>query len=647
MVQRKLHREIYKANKGKKIVKICATIFFACFFIFVFSVLGLFVYYAKELPRPEKFTERQFNETTKIYDRTGEILLYKIYGEEKRTIVPFSEISRNLKNAILTAEDKNFYNHHGIDFKGTARSISVNLKLKKLSQGGSTITQQLIRSTFLTRTKTIERKIREIILTIEIERKYSKDQIFEWYLNQVPFGSNAYGAEAASQTYFKKSAKDLSIPESCVLASLIQMPSYLSPYGKHKDELLNRKDNILKRMFEQGKITDEEYKAAIETEIIFAPNITEIKAPHFTLYVKKLLLEKYSETFLKEKGLKVYTSLDWEIQEIANKVVEQGAETNVKYYNAHNAALVAIDPNTGEILAMKGCKDYFGELEPEGCIAGKDCLFEPEVNTAIYGIGRQPGSTFKPFAYVTAFKNGYTDKTIIVDERTNFGKYGTNKDYIPQNYDGFFRGPVTLRTALAQSLNVPAVKVLVYLAGIGDSIKTAKDLGLTTLNPPYGASIVLGGWEVRLLEITSAYGVFAADGLKIPPVSILKIEDNNGNIIFENKKTPQRVLGTKETRILNSILSDNKARSPMFGSNSNLYISGYDVAGKTGTTEEYKDAWTIGYSPSLVCGVWAGNNDGTVMAKKPAVTIAGHIWKNFMAQTLPLFPKQSFPEMNN
>ncbi|MCK4859838.1 MAG: transglycosylase domain-containing protein, partial [Candidatus Omnitrophica bacterium] len=456
-----------------------------------------------------------------------------------------------------------------------------------------------------------------------------------------------YGAEAASQTYFKKSAKDLSIPESCVLASLIQMPSYLSPYGKHKDELLNRKDNILKRMFEQGKITDEEYKAAIETEIIFAPNITEIKAPHFTLYVKKLLLEKYSETFLKEKGLKVYTSLDWEIQEIANKVVEQGAKTNVKYYNAHNAALVAINPNTGEILAMKGCKDYFGGLEPEGCIAGKDCLFEPKVNTAIYGIGRQPGSTFKPFAYATAFKNGYTDKTIIIDERTNFGKYGTNKDYIPQNYDGFFRGPVTLRTALAQSLNVPAVKVLVYLAGIDNSIKTAQDLGITTLNPPYGASIVLGGWEVRLLEITSAYGVFAADGLKIPPVSILKIEDNNGNIIFENKKTPQRVLGTKETRTLNNILSDNKARSPMFGSNSNLYISGYDVAGKTGTTEEYKDAWTIGYSPSLVCGVWAGNNDGTVMAKKPAVTIAGHIWKNFMLQTLPLFPKQSFPVINN
>jgi 1A family penicillin-binding protein len=645
MVQRKFHREIYKENRKKKIAKILATIFLSCVFISVLSVLSLFVYYARELPRPEKFTERQFNETTKIYDRTGEILLYKIYGEEKRTIVPFSEISDNLKNAVLTAEDKNFYSHYGIDLGGTARSVIVNLKLKKLSQGGSTITQQLIRSTFLTRTKTIERKIREIILTMEIERKYSKEQIFEWYLNQVPFGSNAYGAEAASQTYFKKSAKDLSIEESCILASLIQMPTYLSPYGEHKDELLERKNRILRKMNEQGRISDEEYKIAIKVEIIFAPNITEIKAPHFTLYVKKLLEEKYSKTFLKEKGLKVYTSLDWEIQEIADQVVKNGAEKNSKYYKAHNAALVAIHPITGEILAMKGCKDYFGELEPEGCTAGKNCLFEPKVNTAIYGIGRQPGSTFKPFAYATAFKNGYTDKTIIIDERTNFGKYGSGKNYIPRNYDGYFRGPVTLRTALAQSLNVPAVKTLVYLAGINKTIKTAQDLGITTLNPPYGASIVLGGWEVRLLEITSAYGVFAADGLKIPPVGILKIENNQGNIIFENKKTQQRVLGTKETRMLNSILSDNRARAPMFGSNSNLYIKNYDVACKTGTTEEFKDAWTIGFSPSLVCGVWVGNNDGTVMSRKPAVTIAGHIWKDFMLQTLPLFPKQNFPSI--
>ncbi|MCK4355257.1 PBP1A family penicillin-binding protein [Candidatus Parcubacteria bacterium] len=647
MVQRKFHREIYKESKKKKGAKILVKFFFSCFFIFVFSILALFVYYAKELPRPEKFTERQFNESTKIYDKTGEILLYKIYGEEKRTIVPLNEISENLKNAVIAIEDKNFYNHHGIDFKGTMRAISVNLKSKKPSQGGSTITQQLIRSTFLTRTKTIERKIREIILTIEIEKKYSKDQILEWYLNQVPFGSNAYGAEAASQTYFKKPAKDLTIEESAVLAGLIRAPSYLSPYGKNKDELLIRKNHILKKMAERNYISEEQANQAIEKEIIFAPNITEIKAPHFTLYVKKLLEEKYSESFLKEKGLKVYTSLNWNLQKIAEQVIEQGVETNVKYYNAHNAALVAIDPNTGEIMAMKGCKDYFGNVEPEGCIAGKNCLFEPEVNIAIYGIGRQPGSTFKPFAYVTAFSKGYTKNTIVVDRKTNFGKYGTNKNYIPQNYDGLFRGPVTLKTALAQSLNVPAVKVLVNLAGIGDSIKTAQNLGITTLKPPYGASIVLGGWEVRLLEITSAYGVFAADGLKIPPVSILKIEDSKGNIIFENEKTPQRVLGTKETRTLNSILSDNKARSPMFGSNSNLYIRDYQVAGKTGTTEEYKDAWTLGYTPSLVCGVWAGNNNGTVMAKKPAVTIAGHIWKNFMTQTLPLFPKQNFPPINN
>ncbi len=598
----------------------------------IFSLAGLFIYYSKDLPRPEKFSEKQFTESTNIFDKTGGVLLYKIYGEEKRTIVEFDSISEYLKQAIISAEDKNFYNHYGIDINGTARAIITNIQKRKLSQGGSTISQQLIRSTFLVRDKTIKRKIKEYILTIELERKYSKDQIFEWYLNQVPFGNNAYGAEAASQTFFKKPVSDISLEQAALLASLIQAPTSLSPYGENTEKLFARKNNILDKMAKQGYISKQEAEQTKQKQIDFAPNIIEIKAPHFTLFVKQYLETKYGEYFLKEKGLNVYTSLDWEIQQIAEQAIKKGAENNERY-NAHNAALTAINPQTGEILAMVGSKNWWGEQYPEQCISGKTCLFEPKLNATAYGIGRQPGSAFKPFAYITAFQKGYDDNTIIIDEETNFGVWG-GKEYIPKNYNDNFSGAITIRTALAQSINIPAIKVLLYLAGLDNTIQLAKDLGLTTLKPPYGPSIVLGGKEVRLLDITSAYGVFASEGLKISPVSILKITDKNGNIIEENKKIPKRILGIKETKILNDILSDNEARAPMFGSNSSLYIKDYNVSVKTGTTQEYKDAWTIGYTPSLVCGVWVGNNNNVSMAKKPSVVLASPIWKEFMIKTL-------------
>jgi len=647
MAKRIFHRKVYqnnkKLNKFKKIVKLL---------IFLFAFLGFFClsfffYYAKDLPRPEKFMEKQFIESTKIYDRTGEVLLYNIYGEEKRTIVSMEAVPEQLKQAIITAEDRNFYEHHGIDYRGVIRAILINLKLKKPAQGGSTITQQLIRSSFLTLRKSAERKIREIILTIELERKYTKDQIMEWYLNQVPFGSNAYGVEAASQTYFKKSVQDLSLEESAILASLICGPSRLSPYGQNKDRLLGRKDYILEGMAEEGYISKEEAEEAKKKEISFAPKIVEIKAPHFTIYIKSQLEREYGEEFLKENGLKVYTSLDWELQQSAEIAVEDRVKIN-EGYRAHNAALVALNPKNGEVLAMVGSKDYFGESYPEECISGKDCLFEPKVNIAVYGIGRQPGSAFKPFVYVTAFQNGYNDETTVIDEETSFGIWG-NKEYIPQNYDNKFRGEVTLREALAQSINVPSVKVLVNFCGstvqesIENGVKTAQKLGITTLRPPYGPAIVLGGWEVRLLEMTSAYGVFATEGFKVPPVTILKIENAQGKIIKENKKTPQRVLGIQETRLLNDILSDNEARAPLFGFNSSLYIPNYDTAAKTGTTQEYKDAWTIGYTPFLVCGVWAGNNDNSPTNKKPGVTLSAPIWKAFMSEVLQKFPKEDFP----
>lgn len=628
-----------KGSKFKKIF-LFLKFFFFCFLFFILCSLFLFIYYAKDFPRPEIFSERELFQSSKIYDRTGKILLYEIYGEEKRTFVPLEKIPKYLREAVIVAEDSNFYHHFGIDLKAIFRAILTDLKIGKPVYGASTIPQQLIRSTFLSLEKTGQRKIREIILAIELDRRYSKDQILEWYLNQIPFGQNAYGVEAASQTYFKKSVSEISLPEAAVLAALIKSPYRLSPYDEEgKKELLKRKDYILEKMVEEGYLEKEEAEKAKNQEINFEPRKIEIKAPYFTLWVQEILEEKYGQDFLREKGLKIYTTLDYEIQKIAEEIVEKGVEKN-KIYNAYNASLVALNPKNGEILALVGGKNYFGKQEPENCQIGKNCKFEPNFNVAIKGL-RQPGSAFKPFVYATAFEKGYDDKTIVIDEPTNFGLWG-NEYFIPQNYDGKFRGPVTLRESLAQSLNVPSVKVLLNLAGLEDSIKTAKKLGISTLNPPFGPAIVLGGWEVKLIEMVSAYGVFANNGLKVEPWPILKIEDSKGNIIFEKKETPIRVLSTKTTQLINDILSDNQARAPIFGLRSSMYFENYKVAAKTGTTENYKDGWIIGYTPSIVVGVWAGNNDSTPMKKEPGVVVAGPIFHQFLEKIFEKFPQKNF-----
>jgi len=643
MAERKFYRKTYKKNKKKRIIFWILVFFVACFVLMTFSGLGVFIYYAKDLPRPEKFTERAFIESTKIYDRSGEVLLYELYGEEKREIVSLDKISEYAKQAVIATEDANFYSHHGIDIWGILRAVKINLGLGKPTYGGSTISQQLIRSTFLTLEKSVERKVKEIILTLELERRYSKDQILEWYLNQVPMGINLYGIEAASKTYFNKPSGRLTIAETAILAASIKAPSYYSPFGKHLDNLLGRKDYVINRMAQEGYITQEEAEEAKQQELEFAKFSQTIKAPHFVLDVQEYLFETYGKNFLEKKGYKVYTTLDWELQQAAEKAIEKNIE-RINNYKAHNASLVAIDPNTGQILAMVGSVDWFGDSYPENCASGKDCQFDPKLNVATYRIGRQPGSAFKPFVYVTAFQNGYYAEDTVVDELTNFGVWG-NKEYIPQNYDGLFRGRVTLRQALSQSLNVPSIKVLLGLAGLPESIETAKKCGITTLKESasfYGPAIVLGGGEVRLIDMVSAYGVFATEGKKYPSVSILRIEDSNGNIVEQNKKTPRRVLEKESTRILNSILSDNDARAPMFGRNSQLYFPNYQVAAKTGTTNNYRDAWTIGYTPNIVAGVWVGNNDNTEMKAKPSVTIAGPIWRAFMTKALLKFPKENF-----
>lgn len=595
-------------------------------FIFLFSII-------KDFPRPEVFSETNINQNTNIYDRTGKILLSSIYGEEKRKYVHLKDVPENLKHAIIATEDANFYNHIGIDFKGMLRAVKVNLKTFSLSQGASTIHQQLIRSTFLSKDKTADRKIKEIILALELDRRYDKDQILEWYINQVPFGINIYGAEEAANTYFQKPLKEISLEEAATLAAIIQLPSYYSPYGNHLEELFERKDYVvLKRMQEEGFITEEEAEEAKNKEIVFNQK-PQTKASHFVTYVRKQLEEIYGTDFLETKGLKIYTSLDYTLQEKAEEIVKRKVSETAKIYNTHNSSLVAMDPKTGEILAMVGSADPWADPYPEGCNPTTDCKFVPSFNVATLG-NRQPGSAFKPFEYAEAFSKGYDpDRTLVKDEYTNFGYYG-GKEYIPQNFDGRFRGWITLRSALNQSLNIPAVKVLLNLAGTDDTVKLATKMGLTTLNQTpnyYGPSLGLGGAEVRLLDMVAAYSVFANEGYKVPPVSILKIEDPNGNIVYENNNTPRKVLASNVAETMMDVLSDNASRAPMFGWNSFLYIPNYKVAVKTGTTQNFADGWTMGTCDLITVGVWCGNNDHSSMVNNAlGSSTAGPIWNEFI-----------------
>ncbi len=640
-------------SKNKKLAIIVAKYLSFAFLLGCIFIICVFFYYTWNLPRPEKFTESPFIQSTKIYDRTGKVLLYDIYGEEKREIIFFDKISDNLKRAVLASEDARFYEHGGIDFGGILRAILTDLKLRSANQGGSTITQQLIRTVYLTSQKSIARKVREMVLSIELERRYSKDQIFGWYLNAVPFGQNAYGVEAASQTYFNKPASDVSVAEAAVLTSLLPAPSYYSPYSTHKNELLQRKNLVLERMQQIGYITKDEMEKAKQEKINFAEDITPIKAPHFVMYVKKYLEDKYGENYLKEKGLKVYTTLDWDLQEYAENIIEDSEKSNMAK-KANNTALVAINPKTGEILSLIGSKNYFEKPYPEGCDEKEagSCLFDPKFDVSTMGL-RQPGSSFKPFVYASAFKKGFTPDTILWDAKTEFNpncpldgsgavdQYGM-ECYNPRNYDGLYRGKVTIRQSLAGSLNLPSVK-LFYLTGMNNTLGTARDCGISTLNDPsrYGLSLVLGGGEVNLLELTSAYGVFATEGMQTDPVSILKIEDSEGNIIEQNKKQPTKVLDTQVAREINNILSNNDARSFIFGPDSILHFANSQVAVKTGTTSNLKDGWTMGYTPYMVVGVWVGNSDNSP-TNDAGVGLAAPMWRKVMDKIIISHPAENF-----
>jgi 1A family penicillin-binding protein len=593
-----------------------------------------FIYYSRQLPDPNRLLGRNVPESTKIYAK-DDTLLYEVHGEIKRTLVNLDQISPDLKNATLAAEDKNFYKHSGISITGLARSVIVDIIYREKRQGGSTITQQFVKNAILTRDKSFIRKAKEIIISIELEARFSKDEIFKLYLNEIPYGRNSYGIEAASLTYFNKHANEITLAESAYLAALPQAPSYYNPSGPNFEDLQARQKRILNTMEELGYITAEQKEAANNEEVKFETIKTAITAPHFVQYVENYLAEKYGETTLQEGGLKVYTTLDPKLQEIAERAVSEGAKKNLGL-NGHNAALVAMDPKNGQILAMVGSKDYFGESEPAGCIPGKSCLFEPNVNVAT--TFQQPGSSFKPYAYVTAFGREfkYSPASMLMDVNTNFG------NYTPKNFNLSQNGPVSMRKALAGSLNIPAVKTIA-LVGENNVIKTAKDVGIDAPFKDCGLALVLGGCDVKLVDHVGGYATLANGGKKVEKTAILKVVSQEGQTLEEYEEKSEQVLDPQAVYELVNIMSDNSARSYVFGSNSALTLGSRPVAAKTGTTQDFRDGWTLGFTPSLVAGVWTGNNNNSPM-KQDAVVMAGPIWNKFMKEALADTPVEQFHE---
>lgn len=620
-----------KHQKKVLIIKIAAV-------TFVFLVaLGVFAFIqianvAKSLPDPQKSGSWQMTQSTKLYDRTGKILLYEVNSQGKRTVLTPDQIPNVVREATISIEDSGFYNHSAIDVRGMFRALFVNILRGGISQGASTITQQLAKNAFLTPERTFTRKINEIILAFWIEHYYSKDQILNLYLNQISYGAGANGIEAAAQTYFGKSAKDLTLLEASSLAGMAQIPSYYSPWGTHKAEMLKRKDIVLNEMYSAGYITKEQRDSNLKISPHFLEqNIGSIKAPHFSMAVRDYLINKYGEDVINKGGLKVITTLDYDLQQSAEKAVREGAANNAELYKGKNASLVAEDPKTGQILALVGSANYF------------DTANDGNFDVATQGL-RQPGSSIKPFAYMTAFQKGYTPDTLLFDLSTEFDTSGS-ASYRPENYDHTYRGPISMRNSLAQSINVTAVKTL-YLAGIDDTVKNAYNFGLTTLTDPkrYGLSFVLGGGEVRLIDMVEGYSVFAQDGVKHEQSMVLSVEDDHGSILEKYLDQSSQVVDAQYPRLINDILSDGEARRPLFQNSFNLTVfPDHQVALKTGTTNDYRDAWVMGYTPSLVVGVWAGNNDNVPMQRSGGSILAAvPIWNAFMLDALPKFPTETF-----
>lgn len=624
-----------KKELGKQII-------FGGLIIFMIVSGGVALWVATlRIPDMQSFQDKILAGSTKLYDKTGEVLLYDLNKDVKQQVVPYDEISQKIKNATIAIEDEGFYQHKGIQFNSIIRAVFVNLQSLEFSQGGSTITQQVIKNSLLTSDKKISRKIKEWVLALKLERAMTKDEILNLYLNGTSYGGTYYGVEEATLNFFGKSSSDVTLAEAAYIAAIPQAPSRYSPYGNNKDRLEARKNLVLDQMLKNKLITESEYAAAKAEKVTFKPpQRNNIKAAHFVMFVREYLIEKYGEDMVNNGGLQIITTLDYKLQEKAEEIVKANALKNAKEANAKNAALVAVDPTNGQILVMVGSRDYFDET------------IEGNYNVAT--ANRQPGSSFKPFAYATAFNKGFTPDTVLFDLPTEFNSncspqgtpnVATTKCYTPGNYDNQFRGPMSLRNALAQSINIPAIKVL-YLAGMRDTLQTAQDMGITSLSTPetYGLTLVLGGGEVSPLEMTSAYATFANNGLRNPHTPIIKVTDKSGKVIEEFKEDSKQVIPEQSSLLITDILRDNNARLPLFSAGSGAMFYDREVALKTGTTNDYKDFWVIGYTPQIAVGAWVGNNNPSDVIKRNSSSraIVVPLWRQFMDVALTDMDRVSF-----
>jgi len=617
-----------KPNWGKVIflAVVLGTLFF----------VGLVVWFSRDLPDPNKVVRRT-GFSSVILDRTGEEVLYDLYEDQNRKFTSLAEVPDYLKNATIAIEDKDFYKHSGFDPLASVRILK-NVVLSRRLIGGSTLTQQLVKMILLTNERTLTRKMREFILALRIERRFTKDEILQMYLNEAPYGGTARGVSSAAEMYFGKEASELNLVESVILAGIPQSPSRYSPFiGKDSRAYVTRAREVARRMREDGYIDAETEKQVIDAleTVGFKANSTSLKAGHFVMYVKEKLIGMLGLGILEEGGLKVTTTLDLPLQETAEKIVAEEITKVEKTLLISNGASIILDPKNGEILSMVGSRGYF------------DTDIDGQVNVTTRP--RQPGSSIKPVVYATAFAEGFTPATMLADVVTEFPGKDENTPYMPRDYDGKERGPVKLREALGSSINVPAVKLLA-LTGVRDVLTTGYRMGLETLEPTkenlarLGLSLALGGGEVRLLDLAAAYGAFANGGLKVTPVAILKVVDKNDKTLFEHKPVaPERVLDDKVAFLINSILSDNNARLLTFGVNSYLNLGSRAVAVKTGTTNDLKDNWTIGWSRDAVVGVWVGNNDNKQMKNVASgVSGAAPIWRRQMLEFLTKTPDRPF-----
>ena len=626
-----------KQSKNKLHSKIIREGFYILFGLGFLASSSFIIWTATlKLPDFNDFENRKIANSTKIYDRTGTVLLYNIHDNIKRTQLAGADISDYIKKATISIEDRDFYNHYGISPRGIIRSIWVAISSGKASQGGSTITQQIIKNALLTRDRTVVRKLKEWVLAIKLDAQVSKDDILTIYLNESPYGGTIYGVEEASLSYFGKHAKDVTILEAAYLAAIPQAPSRYSPFNNDKSLLENRKNTVLQKMFESGYISHKELTDNLKEQETFLTRETSSgKAFHFVFYVKSYLEEKYGKDEVENGGLKVITTLNWDLQKEAEKLVYEAAIINEKKFGAKNSALVATDPKTGQILSMIGSRDYFDK--------GVDGQFNVATSP------RQPGSTFKPFVYIQGFMRGFTPDTILFDVPTNFStncdasgsNSAENKCYTPENYDGTFHGPVSIRHALLWSLNIPAVKMQ-YIVGVRETINFVKNFGITLGSPAnYGLSLALGGGEVSLLTLTNAYAVFANNGKYNPPVSVLEVRDKANNVLEKYSQKEIEAVPKQYVDILNSILIDSASRVPAYSPGNPINYYDREVAVKTGTTNDFRDVWVIGYTPSIVLGMWGGNNDNSPVTRV-AGTVLSPVWRKIMDYAIKNTEKETF-----